>query len=258
MFERIASDLLSLIGPYTPPELAAVAAAFAFAAFVKGATGLGFSTSCLPILVYAVGLKRGIPLILLPSLVSNIFVMMDAGDFRATAYRFRWMLLATVPGVVLGLWLLDVAPVSVAVSALGLVLMGYAIYAALTPALSLSQDWQRMLGPVSGFCTGVINGITGSQIMPVMPYLLSLGLAPAQFVQAINCSFTLSTLLMASGLYVLGLLDLSALGVSALGLGVVYVGTKLGGRVRARLSPKAFRLFILFVLFGLGASLLAK
>ncbi|KZL21516.1 Sulfite exporter TauE/SafE [Pseudovibrio axinellae] len=243
---------------YSSSELAAIAGAFFFAAFVKGVTGLGFSTTCLPFLVYAVGLKRGIPLVLLPSITSNILVMVDAGYFREMVARFRWMLLLTIPGIVLGLWWLNVAPTQEAVVVLGFVLISYALFATFTPDLSMGRGLERLLGPVSGFITGVVNGITGSQIMPVLPYLLSLNLNSSQFVQAINCSFTLSSFVMATGLYYYGLLDLSALGVSALGLAFVYLGTKLGSRVRQHLSPSAFRTAVLVLLFALGVSLLAK
>ncbi len=258
MLNDFSSSLFEWEIAYSATELMAVAGAFFFAAFVKGATGLGFSTTCLPFLVYAVGLKRGIPLILLPSVTSNILVMVDAGHFREMAYRFRFMLLATIPGVVLGLWFLDVAPAQEAVVALGLVLISYALFAFFTPHLHLSAEMERVLGPVSGFCTGVVNGITGSQIMPVMPYLLSLNLNSDRFVQAINCSFTLSSFVMAAGLYYLGLLNLSAFGISALGLAFVYSGTKLGSKVRQLMSPVVFRRVVLLLLFGLGLSLLLK
>ncbi|SDR35572.1 sulfite exporter TauE/SafE family protein [Pseudovibrio sp. Tun.PSC04-5.I4] len=258
MSDGFSSYLFGLEIAYSSTELAAIACTFFFAAFVKGATGLGFSTTCLPFLVYAVGLKRGIPLIILPSITSNIFVMMDVGHFKEIAHRFRWMLLATVPGVLIGLWLLDAAPAQQAVMVLGAVLISYALFAAFTPDLKLSHEMERLIGPVSGFVTGVVNGITGSQIMPVMPYLMALQLDRGRFVQAINCSFTLSSLIMAGGLYYLELLDLSAVGVSALGLAFVYLGTRLGSVVRRMMSPAVFRNSVLLLLFGLGVSLLAK
>ena len=54
--------------------------------------------------------------------------MVYAGGFRAIVYRFRYMLIATVPGLMLGLWLLDAAPVRASVFVLGLVLMEHAVF----------------------------------------------------------------------------------------------------------------------------------
>lgn len=59
-----------------------IACAYLVAAFVKGATGLGFSTSALPILALGLGLKSAMPLVIIPSLVSNAIVMMQAGHFE--------------------------------------------------------------------------------------------------------------------------------------------------------------------------------
>src|SRR5215470_8123905 len=66
---------------------------FFIAGVVKGATGLGYSTSALPILTLAVGLHTAMPLVLFPSLASNLTVMVGAGHFRATLRRFRWLYL---------------------------------------------------------------------------------------------------------------------------------------------------------------------
>ena len=69
--------------------------------------------------------------------------------------------------------------------------------------------------------------------MTVLPYLLSLNLDPNRFVQAINCSFTLSSLVMAAGLAQLGLLTVETAAISAFGLILVYLGIKLGSACAA-------------------------
>ena len=81
---------------------AIIACAYFIAAFVKGATGLGFSTSALPILALGIGLKAAMPLVIIPSLVSNSIIMAQAGHFRETLQRFWPMFVATLPGLVVG------------------------------------------------------------------------------------------------------------------------------------------------------------
>jgi hypothetical protein len=105
----------------------------------------------------------------------------------------------------------------------------------------------------AGFLTGLVNGVTGSQIMPVLPYLMALDLDKDRFVQAINISFTLSTVVMAIGLAGLGLLTGGAGVVSIAGVAVVFAGVTLGTRLRAVLSPEAFRRAVLGLLLVLGA-----
>ena len=52
--------------------LAIACAAFFFAAFSKGITGMGFATTCLPILALTIGLEVALPLVLVPSVVQQL------------------------------------------------------------------------------------------------------------------------------------------------------------------------------------------
>jgi hypothetical protein len=41
---------------------------------------------------------------------------------------------------------------------------------------------EKPLAPVTGLATGIVNGLTGSQLMPVLPYLMALHLERERFV----------------------------------------------------------------------------
>mgnify|MGYP001160967359 FL=1 len=239
-------------------QLTIVASAFLFAAFVKGVTGLGFSTTALPFLVYALGIKEALPLLIIPSIASNLIVMRDAGQFRPTASRFRWLYLAVAPGVVLGLSLLNWLDPIVSSAVLGIALILYCVIAWLQPDFRMRPKIAKALEIPVGFTTGLINGVTGSQVMPVLPFLLSLQLERNMFIQAINVSFTLSSLVMAVGLWKLGLMTLQSVEVSLLGLIVVLIGVRLGSHVRRWFSPAAFRSAVLIILTVLGVGLIVR
>ena len=155
-------------------QLTIVLGAFLFAALVKGVTGLGFSTTALPFLVYALGIKEALPLLIIPSITSNLIVMRDVGKFRPTVSRFRWLYLAVAPGVVSGLWLLNWLDPIISSAVLGIALIVYCVIAWLQPDFRLSRRIAKLLEIPVGFATGLINGVTGSQVMPVLPFLLSL------------------------------------------------------------------------------------
>lgn len=238
--------------------LAIIAAGYFFAAFVKGATGLGFSTSALPLLTFAVGLKAALPLLIVPALSSNALVMIDAGHFRETLRRF-WLLYAGVTiGIVCGLMLLARIDSVSAGGVLGLVLVAYGLFALANPDLNLSRHLEKPFAPAVGFLTGAVNGLTGSQVMPVLPYLMALQLDRNRFLQAINISFSLSTVLMAIGLSRIGLLTLESALISVGGLVPVMAGMKAGNTLRKRLSEAAFRRMVLILLIVFGVILIAK
>ncbi|MEL6618111.1 MAG: sulfite exporter TauE/SafE family protein [Pseudomonadota bacterium] len=241
---------------YANWQVAAILGTYVFAALVKGVTGLGFSTTCLPFLAFVVGLKDALPLVIIPSVSSNLVVMYGAGRFAETVGRFWPMLLATVPGLILGLWALSRIDGAQAGGVLGAMLLLWCVFTLARPELRLAPRWERPLGPLSGFLTGTINGVTGSQVMPAVPYLMMLNLDRNLFIQAINCSFTLSSVVMAIGLNRLGLFTTQAAVLSVLGTAFIFIGLKAGEWVRHRMSPERFRLGVLLMLIAMGASLL--
>ena len=239
-------------------ELGWIVFAFFAAAFVKGVTGLGFSTVCLALMVTVLGLPASLPLVIVPSLASNAVVMVDAGGFRPTVGRFWPLYLALLPGVAAGLWLLADDGAALGTLVLGAVLAGYALFGLGKPGLRLPSHLERPLAVPVGLLTGTVNGLTGSQIMPVLPYLFALPLTPAGFVQAINISFTLCSLVMAAGLARIGVMTWMTAAISLLGLVPVLLGIRLGGRLRSRLSPDTFRRVVLILLLVLGTQLILR
>lgn len=247
-----------LLDAFSPTQLATMAAAHFIAALVKGVTGLGYSSTCLPILTLAFGLKEALPLVLIPSLVSNLVVMASTGGFLASAQRFWPMLVSAAVSVVAGLWALARMGGESAAAVLGLVLLMYVAFALANTRFVLAETRTRKLEPAIGAATGFINGLTGSQVMPLIPYLLSLDMPRQRFLQASNQSFTLSSLAMFFGLGAAGLLTVPVVAVSACGLVPMLLGVRIGRRLSRHLAPQAFRTAVLIVLAALGLGLILR
>lgn len=238
------------------PVLIAVFATFLFAAFLKGTAGLGFATTCLGVMATYLDVRLAIPLVVIPSLLSNTMVMIDAGGFVRMLRRFWLMYLAALPGLLLGLWLLGGGDTTLPRAVLGISMLLYGLYGLWGGSFSLEQTALNS-GSV-GVVTGLVNGLTGSQIMPVLPYLMALDITKDELVQAINTSFTFASIIMLFGLGKLGLMNLEILMVSAVGLVPVWLGIWLGGKVRRMLPEVIFRKIVLVLISLLGIGLIAK
>ena len=195
-------------------------------------------------------------MVLIPSICSNLVVMRQVGQFNSTILRFWPMLLATIPGLILGLWVLSGIDGDRAKVVFGLVLLMWCGFSFLKPDLRLPAGLEGRLAPVSGICTGFLNGLTGSQVMPAVPFLMSLHLGRSAFIQAANCSFTMSSLIMMAGLGYLGLFTGTDVVISTAGVVCVFIGVKFGTAIRERLSESAFRNIILAMLTLMSISLL--
>lgn len=247
-----------LLESFTHSQLATLAAAYFVAALVKGVTGLGYSSTCLPILTLAFGLKEALPLVLIPSVASNLVVMVNTGGFRASLQRFWPMVLSAAVSVFAGLWTLTHMRGADAAAVLGAVLLVYVGFALVNARFALREERTRKFEPLIGAATGFINGLTGSQVVPVIPYMLSINLPRERFVQASNQSFTLSSAAMCLGLGAAGWMTLPVVAVSACGLVLVALGVRIGQRMSRHLAPQAFRTAVLIVLAILGLGLILR
>ena len=232
--------------------------AFFVAAFLKGITGLGFSTICLPILTTFLDLKVSIPLVIVPSLASNVLVMAQAGRFTEAFGRFWPIYISAIPGLVLGVSVLHAVQSSLSRAVLGGVLLVYALWALRAKAVVLPTRAAAWLAGPVGFATGVVNGITGSQVMPVLPFFLALRLDTDLFVQAINLSFTLSSVVMLGLLSGIGLLTAPIAITAGFGVFPVALGVVLGGKLRRALAEERFRRIVLLFLMVVGVSLIVR
>lgn len=240
------------------PDYTFILIAYVVAAAIKGLTGIGFSTSCLPIMALRLDLTMAIPLVIVPSIVSNLAVMVQAGGFREAVRRFWPLYLSSLPGLMAGLAILVAIDAGAAKAILGLVLIAYAVWALSNASFALSAKWERALKMPVGLGTGFVNGLTGSQVMPVLPYLLSLNLDKNAFVQAINISFTLSSLVMLFGMNQLGYLSAKTFMLAIASLLPVLLTVFLAGRLQRRLSGAWHRRLVLGFLLVMGAILLVR
>lgn len=105
-----------------------------------------------------------------------------------------------------------------------------------------------------GTTTGAITVATGIFVMPGTPYLQALAFERDKMVQALDVSFTTSTITLALALAHAGEVQRWLILPSLVALGAALVGMVLGQLVRARINTETFRLCF-FGLLLLGAHL---
>ena len=134
--------------------------------------------------------------------------MFQAGHFFAMLKRFWPLYIVTGPTLALGLVLLGGFGPFWPTVALGCVLALYGFVSFFSMQFRLTDRQERLFAiPTAiptGIATGLVNGTTGSQIMPAIIYFQSLNLSKDEFIQAVNISFSLSTVVMFFGLREMG------------------------------------------------------
>ncbi len=248
---------LSVLGEPLP-WLAQVSLVFLIAGMVKGVIGMGLPTVSVALLSMSMAPSEAAVLMIVPSLVTNVWQLMAGGRLGRLAFRLRWMLAGICGGTWAGVRLLEAKPLQGAAAALGIFLILYAAAGLYSLRLAVPARLEPFLSPLIGALTGGVTAATGIFVIPAVPYLQSLGLERDELVQALGIAFTTSTIALALSLASTGTLHLSSSGASALALLPALLGMYLGQTVRARVRPATFRLAFFIGLILLGLHLVLK
>jgi uncharacterized membrane protein YfcA len=235
-------------------QLAVAAAGLLIAGLIKGTTGLGYSTCALPFLVSALGLKSAIVIVPIPALAANLGLLFGVGHVGETFKRFWVFYAATIPGIFYGTNLLVWVDQKWATRILGVITVAFVLYGAVRPNLRLPPRLETSLQLPAGILNGVLTGLTGSQVIPLLPYMLSLKLEPAKFVQAVNIAVVTASAILCLALVVSGLMTWTLAALSALGIVPALIGVAVGNRLRQRIPAPAFRTAVLVTIFLIGLS----
>lgn len=231
------------------------ALAFVLAGFVKGMTGLGLPTVAIALLSLAVAPAEAAALLVVPTLVTNVWQLAAGPNFMSLLRRLRWMMAAICIGTWAAGGLLTGASAGRASGWLGVALIVYAATGLLKLRLYVPPRAEGWLSPVIGAATGVVTAATGVLTIPAVPYLQALGLERDDLVQALGLSFTVSTVALAADLANGGVLQLSVAGTSTLALVPALAGMLFGQWLRTRMRPEIFRICFLVALLVLGGEL---
>ncbi len=229
-------------------DIASAAAGLFAAGIIKGTTGIGYATCAMPLLALAVGLPDAISIVILPALASNAAMLFASRNLSAVFRRFYVFYLGILPGIAAGALLLTLVDVRSATRGLAILTLAYVVLAVARPQLTLSNRAARALALPAGVLNGVLTGLTGSQIIPLVPYMLALRLDPATQSQAINLAVTIASAALGTALLGAGIMTPELLAFSAAGTLPAVVATWAGTLLQSRLPVDALRRLTLLVL----------
>ena len=223
------------------------------AIFTQTLTGFGLALISMPLLVHVVGIQTAAPLVAIISGVAEaILLLLYRADLNLRAVTR--LTAASILGIPLGVFLLRRVNEGVVTAVLGILVLGFALYAifgATLPALNNSA-WAYGFG----FFAGILGGAYNTSGPPVIIYANCRRWPPAEFKSNLQGFF-----LVNSGFVLIS----HALGGSftpvvwrqaLIALPAILLAVLFGSRFDRILSPDRFRRIVLFALLGLGASLL--
>lgn len=135
--------------------------------FVRSAFGFGDALLAMPLLVMIVGLRTATPLVAL--VASTIAFTILVRHWRSVRIANAWRLIvASLIGIPVGLYLLDRLPEAVMNTVLAAVIVSFALYS-LSSRTALSLKTSRSAWPF-GFVAGILGGAYNTNGPPVVIY----------------------------------------------------------------------------------------
>lgn len=228
-----------------------VAAIFLLAGCVKGLIGFGLPTVSIAIIATFLGLIEAMTLMLLPSLITNLWQGLVGGHLIRLIRRcWSMFILGAVftwfTSSLLSTW----NPASFTVI-LGIVVTFYGLSSLCSFKLSSPGSSESWISPFVGMVSGGITGLTGVFVVPAIGYLQSLRMEKDELIQAMGLWFTIATLSLAFSLKDHGLFADDLGWISLMAVLPALLGMWVGRILRPKLSESAFRR-----LFFVGLTLL--
>jgi uncharacterized membrane protein YfcA len=232
-----------------------IGATFLLAGLVKGVIGMGLPTVAMGLLALAMPPAEAAAILVVPSLVTNVWQLLAGPRFGALARRLWPMMAAVLVGTIAGAGVLAGNIAGLAKIGLGIALIVYAIVGLVGIRLSVAPRHEAWLGPLVGAITGLVTGATGVFVIPAVPYLQAIGLEKDELIQALGLSFTVSTVALAIGLLRVDAWQMDSVWISLLALVPALVGMQAGQWLRQRIAAATFRRVFFAGLLLLGATL---
>jgi len=236
-------------------QIALIAVAFVVAGIAKGAIGMGMPPIAIGLMSFAVPLESAIAIMVVPTMVTNVWQAIYGGGFKPLMRRFGSMAATAMIGILaVGLLLSDLGSPTTA-GWVGVLLVLYSVIA-LTPwRPQVPRKVEPWANPLIGLVSGAVAGSTGVAAVPFLPYMQSLDMNRHELVQALGIMFLFITGMLAVSLALHGAYHLtnSVAGVAA--VAPTMVGVWLGQHARRRLSAETFRKIFIFGMLAIGLHL---
>ena len=231
---------------------------FLLAGLVKGVIGMGLPTEAMGLLAVALPPAEAAALLVIPSLVTNVWQLLAGPRFGALARRLLPMMAAVLAGTVAGAGVLAGNHAGLAGVGLGIALAAYAFVGLAGFRMTVATRHERWLGPTVGLTTGLVTGATGVFVIPAVPYLQAIGLERDELIQALGLSFTVSTIALALGLLSVDAWNVGSIWLSLLALAPALLGMQAGQILRRRIAAPTFRRVFFAGLLLLGVYLVVE
>ena len=219
-------------------------------AFTQGLSGFGVALVSMALLPGVIGIRDSIALVALIALVVDFSLLLRY--WRSLQFqKVLPLILASLVGVPFGIFLLRRLDEGLALAILGIILVGYSLYA--LSGLRLPELKNKAWAYGAGFIGGLLGGAYNTPGPPVIMYASCKKWEPDVFKGNLQSFFVQNSIIVVLGHWISGSFTSDILSLFWRGLPWLVAGIFAGLWMDRSLSPALFRklVFVLLIVTGL-------
>jgi len=248
----VSAERKSELTPLTSTDLIIVLTV-AIASFIRGVSGFGAALITMPVLSGLTSIEVAAPLVAIIGVTNDTLLCLY---YRRS---FEWDIVVklwagSILGIPIGFLLLRLFPSSWMISALGLMITAYALYALFDPVLPTLKSQRWLYG--TGFMCGALSGSYNIPGPPIILYGNSQHWSQEKFKSNLSVFFWGNALLVVSGHILEDRYSVALLHQYAIALPSIVIGLVMGTVLSRFFNPLIFRKVVLVILTVIGLRLL--
>jgi len=235
-----------------------IGASLVIAAFIKGATGLGFPLIATPAIALLLDIRTAVAILILPNLFMDSAQVFRDGLPYDVFRRFSGVLAPTVIGVFLGTMVLVKLPLWILNLTLGVIVVIFVVSNLFKFDFTISPRDEKILSPIVGFLSGFLNGMTNAAGPALAIYLYSLRLDKRVFVKSIATIFVTTKLSQLVAISTWNLFNWDTIKLSIQVLLLTLAGFYAGTKAHDSVNQRNFNRGLLALLSLIGVLLIVR
>ena len=239
-----------LINEYSLLILCYIFAAYVFCGIVKGSIGFGLPTVSISLLAFIIDIKLIIALILIPTLIFNIYQLSKGGNFKKIILKTKFFLFFSTIFIYPGAFLLKTFNSQMIIFLIAIILITNSLLFLTDIKFKIPYFDKPLTQILIGSINGIIIGMTSIYTMPLVFLLQSLNYNKNTTIQFLGIAFFLYPLGQLFAFSNFELISILIIKDSLLIMIPIFLGFLIGQKIRNIISEKLFqKMFYLMLLF---------
>ena len=218
-----------------------IAVVYFLGGFTQGVLGVGLITVVIALLSFVLDVKLTIALVLVPTLVTGFFQMINGGNLKKIIPDVKVYLIFSTALIIPGVWLLKSLNSNLILVFIAIILFSNSALSLMNKNISIPSYQHPLSQSTMGSLNGFIIGLTSIYTMPFVFLLQSLQYPKEKAVQFMGLAFVLYSSMQLITFSSMQLIDGRTFIPSLLVTIPVVIGFFVGKKIRSYISETVFR-----------------